>query len=112
MVNRNAKKKLLLQILYLNRLRRHRNKRKIWSYQWLINRKEKYVGSFNLMAELDEEQPEEYYNFVRMNSVQFNYLAKLVTPILYRKDTNWRKAISVKMRLAITLRFLATGAYI
>ena len=61
------------------------------------------------MDELEREQPEEFINFVRMNPVQFNCLTTLVTPLLRRKDTNWRSAIPVRMKLAITLRFLATN---
>ena len=101
----------LLLILYLNRQRSCRRKR-VWSYQWLLNRKQEYAGNLNLMDELEKEHPEEFINFVRMNPVQFNYLTTLVTPLLRRKDTNWRSAIPVRMRLAITLRFLATGQYI
>ena len=40
------------------------------------------------MDELEKEQPEEFINFVRMNSVEFDYLSTLVTPILSSKDTN------------------------
>ena len=64
------------------------------------------------MDELEKEQPEEFINFIRMNPVQFNCLTTLVTPILRRKYTNWRRATIVRMKLAITLRFLATGQYI
>ena len=58
--------------------------------------------NFNLMDELEKGQPEEFINFVRINSIQFHYLSTLVTPILRRKDTNWRKAILGRMKLTIT----------
>ena len=100
------KQKNLLQLLYLNRLR---NRCRIWSYQWLINRKEKFAGTYNLLKELEVEQPVEFMNLVRMNPEQFHALANIISPQIKKKDTNWRKAISVKLRLAITLSFLATG---
>ena len=79
--------KSLLSLLYLNRQTSYRSKR-VWSYRWLLNRQQDYAGNFNLMDELEKEQPEDFINFVRMNSLQFNYLSTLVTPIIRRKDTN------------------------
>uniref|UniRef100_A0A8C2IPC7 DDE Tnp4 domain-containing protein n=1 Tax=Cyprinus carpio TaxID=7962 RepID=A0A8C2IPC7_CYPCA len=40
---------------------------------------------------------------------QFNTLKELNTPIIQRKNTNYRDCISVGEHLMITLRFLATG---
>ena len=40
------------------------------------------------MDELEKEQPEDFINFVRMNSLQFNYLSTSVTLIIRLKDTN------------------------
>ena len=39
----------------------------------------------------------------------FNELLKNITPYLTRKDTVMRDSLSVEGRLALTLRFLATG---
>lgn len=50
-----------------------------------------------------------YKNFTRMSPTDFEFLINLVGPKVMRKDTKWRKAISVQERLAITIRFLATG---
>lgn len=44
-----------------------------------------------------------------MSSADFEYLINLVGDRISKKDTNYRQAIPVKERLAITLRFLATG---
>lgn len=44
-----------------------------------------------------------------MSPEKFAELLKLVTPLIAKKDTTFRKAISPAERLAVTLRFLATG---
>lgn len=44
-----------------------------------------------------------------MSPHDFDYLMNLVTPIIGKKDTQMRKAISPGERLAITLHFLASG---
>lgn len=50
-----------------------------------------------------------FKNFVRISSADFEYLIQLVGPKIFKQNTNYRDAISVTDRLAITLRFLATG---
>lgn len=44
-----------------------------------------------------------------MSSVDFEYLINLSGPKIARMDITFRKAISVQERLAVTLRYLATG---
>ena len=50
-----------------------------------------------------------YRNFVRMNAATFETLLNMVAPLIFPKDTNMRGAIPPGERLALTLRFLATG---
>lgn len=50
-----------------------------------------------------------FRNFFRMSPSQFNQLLNMVIPSISKNDTNFRKAIPAQDRLAITLRFLATG---
>ncbi|KAF0717263.1 tigger transposable element-derived protein 4-like [Aphis craccivora] len=47
--------------------------------------------------------------FFRMSPSQFNELLNMVILSITKNDTNFRKAIPAQDRLAITLRFLATG---
>lgn len=44
-----------------------------------------------------------------MSGCEFDSLLAKVSPIISKLDTNMRKAITANTRLAITLRFLATG---
>lgn len=46
-------------------------------------------------------------NFTRMTD--FEHLVSLISLKVKRMDTNMREVITVKERLALTLRFLATG---
>lgn len=61
------------------------------------------------MKELRDEDPKLYTNFVRMASDDFDFLLSLVSPLISKQNTPLRKSISAGERLAVTLRFLATG---
>lgn len=51
----------------------------------------------------------EFQNFTRMSLEDFSYLLNKISPVVSKQDTQLRQAIPARMRLAITLRFLATG---
>ena len=46
-----------------------------------------------------------YTQYSRMSPQQIKYLADLVSSDASKVDTNWRKAVSVEERLAVTLRY-------
>lgn len=67
-------------------------------------------GSSQLLNILSlDESTGHFKNFLRMSPQDFEILLNKIGPKIQKKDTNLRKAISAKERLAITLRFLATG---
>lgn len=82
--------------------------RSVWTKQWVALR-EKEGFYAKLMVELRSEEPELYRNFLRMSSAQFDNLVELVKPHIEKSDTNMRMSISAGERLALTLRYLATG---
>ena len=53
-----------------------------------------------------------YQNFLRMNATAFEELLSSIASKITFQDTVMRQAISPAERLAITLRFLATGEHI
>lgn len=61
------------------------------------------------MSNLLREPSGEFDNFCRMSAADFEYILQLIEPHIKKKDTSWREAIPAKVRLAVTLRFLATG---
>lgn len=63
----------------------------------------------NVFVELLYEPSGEFENVTRMSLSDFEYLLTLISPIILKQDTQLRDSIPAKIRLAITLRFLATG---
>jgi len=63
----------------------------------------------NVFVELLYEPSGEFENFSRMSLSDFEYLLTLISPIISKQYTQLRDSIPAKIRLAITLRFLATG---
>ena len=57
------------------------------------------------MKELELEREVWYTQYLRISPQQIKYLADLVSSDASKVDTNWRKAISVEERLAVTLRY-------
>ncbi|KAL4721558.1 hypothetical protein ACJJTC_007791, partial [Scirpophaga incertulas] len=58
---------------------------------------------------LQEPESKEFQNFVRMSDSNFEYLLQNISPVISKQDTDFRESIPAKIRLAVTLRYLATG---
>ena len=88
-----------------------KKKRKEWRW-WqtqLYTSREVYSGS-SLLADWNFQSVSWLYkNFTRMSPSEFEFLINLIGEKTSKKDTAFRKAISVQERLALTLRFLASG---
>jgi len=94
---------------YAKKLHKTRKrKRSVWVVEWLQKRV-KYGAYHGLLRELDATDSMSYKNFLRMDRAAFEFLAEKVAPVIARQDTRLRQAITVEDRLAVTLRFLATG---
>jgi hypothetical protein len=94
-------------------------------YIFLMRRKKqpKYVECFwmqrvfsdgvqhghNLLHELNIQEGSGFRNFIRMTESDFETLPQETVPRNERKDTKYHKAIPASIRLAMTLRYLATG---
>lgn len=90
------------------RRRRARKRKSVWVREWFLKR-HKYGMYEKLMKHLREGDTKSFNNFVRMDPAMFNQLVEELTPRLQKKTTNYRKPLSVGLKLAITLRYLATG---
>ena len=87
---------------------RKKTKRK---HRWW--KRELFMGSSTAQNEFFEKLLSDdqslFKNFSRMSVEDFNYLLNKVSPRIRKSDTNYRDAISPRIRLLVTLRFLATG---
>jgi hypothetical protein len=61
------------------------------------------------MAELAMEDIPGFKNFLRVEPELFHELLERISPRIQREDTFMRKSLKPGLRLAITLRYLATG---
>jgi hypothetical protein len=87
-----------------------RKARVCWVKPWLQRRHQ--LGAYDgLMVELANEDLPGYVAFQRLAPHLFGELLAKVGPIIQRQDTVMRQSISPGARLALTLRYLATGKY-
>lgn len=63
-----------------------------------------------LMVELRREDPRSFHNFMRMPPAMFDELLDRLTPRLWKPSTFCRQSMEPGLKLAITLRHLASGA--
>lgn len=61
------------------------------------------------LHELVAEPSKEFKKFTRMSSVDSEYLLNKVSTQISKQNTQLREAIPARIRLAVTLRYLATG---
>lgn len=85
-----------------------RRTRSCWVREWISRRSSRGSYAF-LDGELRTEDTNSYRNFIRMSEDNFEFLLGLIQEDLKKQDTLFRKAIPVREKVAVTLRFLATG---
>lgn len=94
--------------LLLDEENKKRRIRKVWVRDWI--QKRSTDGCYNkLLKELRSGQPKLFRNFVRMSANDFDFLLDLVRPLIEKKNTRMRQSIPAGERLALALRYLATG---
>nr|CAI5838149.1 unnamed protein product [Callosobruchus analis] len=74
----------------------------------LFESRSRYNGS-DLLNDLAIQDTGQFKNFCRLSSTDFEFIISLIGPKIKKKNTNFRECIPVNERLAVTLRFLATG---
>ncbi|KAK3916693.1 Protein ALP1-like [Frankliniella fusca] len=96
------KNQRLRQILLNNALKSRR-----WHVRPMLQDRELFGAWFSLIPTLREYDQDEYFNFLRMTPESFDWLLERVSGVLAKKSN--RKSISPGERLAVTLRYLASG---
>ncbi|KFM66758.1 hypothetical protein X975_13353, partial [Stegodyphus mimosarum] len=99
---------LISTLAILKTKEKKRTKRSTWSRKWLLRRKQ--LGCYeNLMRELALEDSEGYRRWIRMDTNAFEFILNGISTQIAKNNTRFRAAIPPGERLAVTLRFLATG---
>jgi hypothetical protein len=90
------------------RRERRRRDRVVWVRQWIMRRPEHGLYD-KLMVELRNEDPRAFQHFMRMSPDMFDEVVQRLTPRLTKADTNYRASLEPGLKVAITLRHLASG---
>ncbi|CAK1581717.1 unnamed protein product [Parnassius mnemosyne] len=96
-----------LHIYHKKKINKPWRRRRWWMVS--IHRNRTISTMENQLAELVAEPSGQFDNFTRMSLTDFQYLLQKVSPWISKKNTPFRDTIPAKVRLAITLRFLASG---
>lgn len=98
----------ILAAILIKRRKTKKVQKRIWARQW-IQRRDVENTVHTLLLELKNERVDEFSRYFRLSPEQFEMLLERVSPMIQKRDTNMRKAISPETRLAITLRYLSSG---
>jgi len=82
--------------------------RRLWVRKW-TRRRETRGASALLLKELSVKDPQEYRLCLRLTPESFETLLNLIAPVIQRTDTKLRDAIPARVKVEVTLNFLATG---
>ncbi|XP_045121906.1 protein ALP1-like [Portunus trituberculatus] len=93
----------------LQRNRRNADrKRRTWVRSW-IGRRRQFGLYDQLMVELRAEDPASFTNFMRMAPAMFDELLERLVPRISKQHTFYREPLPPGLKLALTLRHLASG---
>lgn len=84
-----------------------RKPRSSWVREWMKNKR--LGASCTIFRELYRNDPQEYKAVMRLTPGQFQELLVMISPFITCKDTLMREALPARLKLEITLAFLATG---
>ena len=104
--------RLLLLLQYRNILLLCQNARKRKRRCWVrpLWQKRKEQGIFhNLVQEMQLFDHFMYFKYFRMTPAMFEKLLRFVAPEITKIKTNFREPLPPALKLAVSLRFLATG---
>ncbi|KAJ8883091.1 hypothetical protein PR048_014930 [Dryococelus australis] len=87
--------------------RKRRRRRKWWARVWIAAGR---AGAATVIdRELRNKYPDDFRNMLRMSEMHFDDLLERVRPHITKTDTNMRQAVTAKLKVDVTLRYLATG---
>lgn len=90
------------------RNRKKRKPRRWWVRPWILRRR--YEGaSVKLLVEWARDDLDTYKNHLRMSEEKFEELLLKVSTSIQKKKTLLRDALPARLKLQVTLKYLATG---
>ena len=99
---------ILFLMMLLDEEERKTINRTQWQRKWLQRRE--VMGAYHsIFMELAVEDTPKFFEFIRMSYPKFLELVNLIGPSITRENTHLRSTIPPGERLALTLRYLATG---
>ena len=82
--------------------------RRVWTREWIKRREE--LGAYHtLFRELAAEDTLGFGEYMRMPHAKFLELVEVVGPLLTKQETHMKTSIAPNERLALAIRYLATG---
>ena len=97
-------------LIQRRRRRRGRRPRMYWVRPWLAADRRLQFGHYDrLMSELRFEDIQSFCNYLRMPPEMFDELLHRLHARLIRQDTRYRRALEPGLKLAVTIRHLASG---
>lgn len=75
----------------------------------MVARKKYFGASDILLKELASKDPDSFKNHLRMSSELFETLLQYITLSIEKQNTIMRDALPARLKLQITLRYLASG---
>ena len=95
-----------LYMIWRSRQRMRRDKkacqRRYWVHETIQGREA--LGEFHRLVSELRLDGERFHRYFRVSIQQFDELLRLVGPLIQKKNTNFRSAMSPAQRLAVTLR--------
>lgn len=76
--------------------------RSIWVHD--INQRREQVGEYSRLVQELRKHPRRYHMYFRMNEEQFEYIHSLIENDIRTQNTQFRKAVCSREKLAVTLR--------
>ncbi|XP_044753817.1 protein ANTAGONIST OF LIKE HETEROCHROMATIN PROTEIN 1-like [Coccinella septempunctata] len=97
-------------ILYELLKKKRRRRSRLSSQLYLQRSRDRSLNNTFLLRDIQSEgDGRRFKNFTRMSEADFSFLLDAIKDKISRRDTEFRMAIPAEERLALTLRFLASG---
>ncbi|GBM23794.1 hypothetical protein AVEN_271147-1 [Araneus ventricosus] len=84
-----------------------KRKRRFWMAS--LNKNRKRYNASDMLTDLRKEPSGKFENFCRMSATDFEHLLCRIGILIARRETNMGESIPMQERLAVALRFSATG---